>query len=76
LRGWGLVKVKAVDFSNELPGIEKAFRKELGFRGMLKMACKLLIRPDMRKIMYEYMRIFKEYKDYIGYGCMVGRKPF
>ncbi|MCS7386069.1 MAG: hypothetical protein NDF55_04960 [archaeon GB-1867-005] len=40
------------------------------------MACKLLIRPDMRKIMYEYMRIFKEYKDYIGYGCMVGRKPF
>jgi len=36
LRGWGLVEVKAVDFSNELPDIEKAFRKELGFRGMLK----------------------------------------
>lgn len=71
----GLIEVKAIDFSNEIPDIEKAFIKELGFKGIIKMACKLLFRPDIRRAMSEYMKIFKEYKDYIGYGYIVGRKP-
>ena len=71
----GLVEVKAIDFSNEIPDMEKAFRRELGFKGMIKMACKLLLRPDLLKTMSVYMKIFKEYKDYIGYGYIVGRKP-
>jgi len=70
----GLIEVKAVDFSNEIPDIERAFRKELGLKGMIKMACKLLLRPDIRRTMSEYMKIFKEYKEYIGYGYIIGRK--
>ncbi len=71
----GLVEVRAVDFSDEIPDMEEAFRKELGLRGMIKMACKLLLRPDILKAMTEYRRIFREYGDYIGYGYIVGRKP-
>ena len=71
----GLVEVRAVDFSNELLDMERAFIKELGLKGMIKMVCKLLLRPDIRRTMSEYMKIFKRYKDYIGYGYIVGRKP-
>ncbi len=70
----GLVGVKAVDFTDEIPDIGKTFIRELGLRGMAKMACKLLLRPDILRAMWEYMGIFREYKDYIGYGYIVGRK--
>jgi SAM-dependent methyltransferase len=70
----GLVDVKIVDFSEGIPDMEKAMKKELGIRGMIKMGFKLLLRPDLRKAMNEYRTIFKEYHDYIGYGYVVGRK--
>jgi ubiquinone/menaquinone biosynthesis C-methylase UbiE len=70
----GMVDVKTVDFSETIPDIEKAMKKELGLKGMIKMGCKLLLRPDLRKAMNEYRKIFKEYSDYIGYGYVVGRK--
>ena len=70
----GLVEVRAVDFSDEISDIGKTFMKELGLKGMIKIAYKLLLCSDIRKTMSEYMKIFKEYKDYIGYGYIVGRK--
>jgi len=70
----GLVDVKTVDFSEETPDMEKAMMKELGLKGTIKMACKLLLRPDLRKAMSEYRRIFEEYEEYIGYGYIVGKK--
>ena len=70
----GLVEVKAVDFSEEIPDMEKAMMKELGMKGIIKMACTLLVRSDLRRAMIECWKIFKEYKDYIGYGYFVGRK--
>lgn len=71
----GLTEVVAIDFSDEIPDMEKAFREELGFRGLIKMVCRLLVHPSILKTMFEYMKIFKEYKDYIGYGYIIGRKP-
>jgi cyclopropane fatty-acyl-phospholipid synthase-like methyltransferase len=70
----GMVNVKTVDFSETIPDMEKAMKKELGLKGMIKMGCKLLLRSDLRKAMNEYRRIFEEYGDYIGYGYVVGRK--
>lgn len=70
----GLVEVKAVDFSEEIPDMEKAMMKELGIRGMVKIAYMLLLRSDLRRATIEYWKILKEYKDYIGYGYFVGRK--
>jgi len=54
----GLVEVKAVDFSEEIPDMEKAMMKELGIKGMVKMACTLLVRSDLRRAMIEYWNIF------------------
>jgi ubiquinone/menaquinone biosynthesis C-methylase UbiE len=70
----GLVDVKSVDFSETIPDMEKAIKKKLGIGGMIKMGFKLLLRPDLRKAMDEYREIFKEYRNYIGYGYTVGRK--
>jgi SAM-dependent methyltransferase len=70
----GMVDVKTVDFSETIPDMEEAMKKELGLKGMIKMGCKLLLRSDLRKAMSEYREIFKEYSDYIGYGYVVGRK--
>ena len=70
----GMVDIKTVDFSETIPDMEKAMKKELGLKGVIKMGCKLLLRSDLRKAMNEYRKIFKEYSDYIGYGYVVGRK--
>jgi arsenite methyltransferase len=70
----GMDDVKAVDISKTIPDMEKAVKRELGLMGMIKMGCKLLLRPDLAKAMNEYRKIFKEYSDYIGYGYIVGRK--
>jgi cyclopropane fatty-acyl-phospholipid synthase-like methyltransferase len=70
----GIINVKTVDFSETIPDMEKAMMKELGLKGMIKMACQLLLRPDLRKAMDEYRKIFREYSEYIGYGYIVGRK--
>jgi len=81
LEGWkefyetiGMVDIKTVDFSETIPDMEKAMKKELGLKGMIKMGCKLSLRSDLRKAMNEYRKIFKEYSDYIGYSYVVGRK--
>jgi ubiquinone/menaquinone biosynthesis C-methylase UbiE len=66
--------VKTVDFSETIPDMEKAMKKELGIKGMIKMGCSILLRSDLRKAMNEYREIFKEYSDYIGYGYVIGRK--
>lgn len=81
LEGWkglyesmGMVDVTTVDFSESIPDMERAMKEELGISGMVKMGFKLLLRPDLRKAMREYRRIFQDYADYIGYGYVVGRK--
>ena len=71
----GLIEVKDVDFSNGIPDMEKAFRKMVGLKGVVKLACKLLLNPSLRKTMYKYMEIFRNYRDYIEYGYVVGKKP-
>ncbi len=58
-RKQGLIEIKAVDFSDELSNMEKAFIKELGLKGLIIMLCRLLLRPDIRKAMKEYWNIFK-----------------
>jgi len=70
----GMADVKTVDFSEKIPDMEKAMKKELGLKGMIKMGFKLLLSPDLRKEMKEYRKIFKEHSDYVGYGYVVGRK--
>ncbi len=58
-----LVDIRAVDFSDEIPDIGKALLKELGFKGVIKMVCRLLLCPDICRTMIEYARIFREYKE-------------
>jgi hypothetical protein len=70
----GLVDVKAADFSETVEDMEKSMKEGLGFTGMAKMFLKLLVRPDLRSAMKEYRKISEEYRDYLGYGCVVGRK--
>jgi ubiquinone/menaquinone biosynthesis C-methylase UbiE len=70
----GMVDIKMVDFSDTIPDMGKAMKRELGLRGMLKMGYKLLFKSDLRKAILEYSRIFKEYADYIGYAYVTGTK--
>ncbi len=71
----GLVNIIAVDFTDEIPDMGRAFVKELGVVGLTKFLCKLVLRPDVLKAMLEYMEIFRKYKDYIGYCYVIGQKP-
>lgn len=70
----GMVDVSTADFSETIADMEKAMKRELGVRGMIKMGFKLLLRSDLLKAMNEYRKIFEDYVDYIGYGYVVGRK--
>ena len=70
----GMFDVKAVEFSEAVEEMEKTMKEELGIKGMIKMGLKLLLRPDLRKAMGQYRRIFEDYAGYIGYGYVVGRK--
>jgi len=72
--GIGLVDVGTVDFSETIPDMERIMKKELGFKGQIKMCCNLLFNPGLRKAMKESSRIFRDYVDYIGYGYVVGQK--
>jgi len=75
IEGVGFEDVKTVDFSDTLPDMEKALKKELGMYGMLKFGLRLALNRSMAKAMSEYRKMFKEYADYIGYGYFVARKP-
>ena len=70
----GLVDIRAVDFSDEIQSMWKAFIRELGIWGVMRMACKLLLRPDVLRAMREYAEIFSKYRDYIGYAYFVGEE--
>ncbi len=70
----GMAEILSVDFSDTIPNMENAMKKEIGLKGMLRMGWRLLLRSDLRKAMNENRRIFEEYNEYIGYGYMVGRK--
>ena len=81
LEGWralferhGLEVVEIDDFSDLLPGLSKAIRKELGLRGCIRMIWRLMLHGDLRRTMKEYMRIFEEGQDVFGYAYMVGAK--
>lgn len=70
----GLSEIKAVDFSEMIPDMDEAMKKELGLKGMIKMGFKLLLHSDLRKAMNINSKIFKEYSDYIGYGYIIGKR--
>ncbi|MFQ6128935.1 MAG: hypothetical protein ACE5QW_08555 [Thermoplasmata archaeon] len=70
----GFIDVQTVDFSDMMQNIEQEMKKELGFKGMMKFACKLMIHGNLRRAWKEYERVFKEHKEYIGYGYFIGRK--
>lgn len=74
LEGIGFVDVHTVDFSDMMQDMEREMKKELGFRGMMKFAGKLMLHGDLRRAWKEYERVFKEYREYIGYGYFIGRK--
>ena len=69
-----MVDIHAVDFSKTMLNIERKMIQDLGFIGICRLSYNLILHSDMRKAMIEYEKIFKEYKDYIGYGYVVGRK--
>jgi SAM-dependent methyltransferase len=71
----GLGKVQVVDFSETLADMEKATRRDLGWRGELRLAARLAFRSDLRRGMYAYWKLFRTYSEYIGYGYFVGQKP-
>ena len=75
LESVGLEEVRTVDFSDMIPDMEKAMRRELGVKGMLKFASKLALHGDLRRGLNDYERIFNQYVNFIGYGYFVGRKP-
>ena len=54
-----MVDVKSVDFSETIPDMEEAMKKELGLKGMIKMGYKLLFRSDLHKAMCEYREILE-----------------
>jgi hypothetical protein len=66
--------VQTADFSRTIDDMEKSMKAGLGYRGMAKMCMKLLVRSDLRRAMGEYRKLAKEYRGYIGYGCVAGRK--
>lgn len=70
----GMVDVKTVDFSETIPDMGEAMKKELGLKGMIKMGCKLLFRSDLRKAMNEYGEIFKEYSTTSGMAMWLEEK--
>jgi ubiquinone/menaquinone biosynthesis C-methylase UbiE len=70
----GLAEVQTADFSRTIDDMEKSMKAGLGYRGMAKMCMKLLVRSDLRRAMGEYRKLAKEYRGYIGYGCVAGRK--
>lgn len=70
----GFIDVQTVDFSDRMQDMEQEMKKDLGFKGMMKIASKLMIHEDLRRAWKEYERVFKEHKEYIGYGYLIGRK--
>ncbi|MFQ6107121.1 MAG: class I SAM-dependent methyltransferase [Thermoplasmata archaeon] len=81
LEGWrelleetGFIDIETVDFSDTMQDIEKEMRRELGLKGMLKFAGKLMMHGDLRRAWREYERVFREHREYIGYGYFIGRK--
>ncbi len=70
----GMADIEVLDFSDAIPDMGKAMKRELGLRGMLRMGYRLLIHSHLRKALLEYSRIFKQYADYIGYACIAGMK--
>jgi len=70
----GMVDVKAVDFSEAIPDMERMIKKEMGIKGTIKMSCRLLFRSDLRRAMMASSELFRDYAEYIGYGYIVGKK--
>lgn len=72
LKETGMVEVEAVDFSEE-SDFEAEIRKTLGLAGVLKMAWRLLRRPDLRRMMRPMST--RQWRDFVGYAYFVGKKP-
>jgi SAM-dependent methyltransferase len=66
--------VRAVDFSETILSMKRRMMRDLGFIGLFRLLYILLLHSEIRKAMKEYNEIFVNYKDYIGYGYVVGRK--
>ena len=73
-RSHGLEVVKVDDFSDLLAGLRGAIGKELGLRGGIKLAWKLMRHADLRRSMRRYGRIFEEGTGIFGYAYLVGVK--
>jgi ubiquinone/menaquinone biosynthesis C-methylase UbiE len=71
----GLAEVQSVDFSEAIPRMEATMRRQLGLKGELRIALRLLLSSNLRRATRLYARVFHEYADYIGAGYVVGRKP-
>lgn len=76
LENLGCAEVEAVDFSEAIPRLEATVRRQLGLKGELRIALRLLLNARLRRAMLAYARLFHDYADYIGAGYVVGRKPF
>jgi ubiquinone/menaquinone biosynthesis C-methylase UbiE len=70
----GFADVQTVDFSDTMQDMEREMKKELGLKGMMKIAGKLMMHGDLRRAWKEYERVFRQYGEHIGYGYFVGRK--
>jgi SAM-dependent methyltransferase len=70
----GLQQVIANDFSHKLANYEMSYVRALGLGGIAKMLWLLAKNPRLRKGMVEYSRFFSRYREFIGYGYLVGSK--
>ncbi|MDZ7796144.1 MAG: hypothetical protein U5N56_03460 [Candidatus Marinimicrobia bacterium] len=42
---------------------------------MMKLTYRLMSDPSLRRAMYDYWRVFRDYEEYFGYAYLIGEKP-
>jgi len=70
----GFTVTAAQDLSLSLPQMESNMLKDLGAPGMMKLSYKIMTDPRLRRAMYDYWRVFRDYEEYFGYAYFVAEK--
>ena len=70
----GLLDVQSSEFDESFSDMQASIVRDLGPGGLLRVAVLLLEREDLRNAVGEFRRLARDYQDYFGYGCVVGRK--
>lgn len=71
----GFSKIALVDFSIPLSEMESRMFRNLGATGIMKLSYKLMSDPPLRRALYAYWRVFRDYEENFAYAYLVGEKP-